>query len=211
MLFLLGFPCVNVDDDHDEQVGSWESDESFNGLSVEGNSAVSSRTERTVNVSIKTCRVYSRTSPQDISVIIRVDFESHRVSLQLKNGSESSQFIWQDWVDTAMGIMKGLGQGKMKNDRRIRQADLREPVVKMSPLPVENSREPSERSGIAQVWMGWPPFDMRICKYEIDQWHNAKNINLQNPVNQDLSYEEWEQAERVLETIFNMDMNETMT
>ena len=64
--------------------------------------------------------------------IIRVDFESWRVTLQLKNEGESSQFISQDWVDTAMGIMKGLGEGKIENDRRIKQAVFRELVVRMS-------------------------------------------------------------------------------
>ena len=65
--------------------------------------------------------------------------------------------------------MKGLGQGKMNDDRRIIQADLREPVMKMSPLPDENSRELGERAGLAHVCMVWPPFDMRICNLEMDQ------------------------------------------
>ena len=75
MLFLLGFPGVNVDNDYGSQVVSFESNVSCKGQSVDGNSTVSSRTERTVYVSIKTHRVFCRASPQDTSVVIRVDFE----------------------------------------------------------------------------------------------------------------------------------------
>ena len=25
----------------------------------------------------------------------------------------------------------------------------------------------------AGVWTGWPPFDVRICKFEMEQWLNA--------------------------------------
>ena len=102
MLLLIGFPGVRLRDDYDEQVASSESDRSLKGQSVKGNRTVSSRIERTVNVSIKIFRVYSRTSAQDISLVIRVDFEIRRVTLQLKNESESSQFIWKDWIDVAM-------------------------------------------------------------------------------------------------------------
>ena len=211
MLFLLGFPHLELEYDYDNQVVSRESDGNLTGQSAEGSSTVGSRAERTVNVSIKTYRVYSRTSPQDISVVISVDFESWKVTLQLKNESESSQFIWQDWVDTAMGIMKGLGQGTMNNDRRIRQADLRRPLVRMSPLPDENLRESGERIGIAHVWMGWPPFDTRICKFEIDQWFNAYNINMNHgeSMNMPIHYEVWKQAKQMLETISISDTHET--
>ena len=161
-----------------------------------------------MNVSTKTYRVYTRTSPQDISVVIGVNFESRRVTIQLKNASESSQFIWQDWVDTAMGIMKGLGESTMNSDRRIIQADLREPVVRMSPLPDEDSRELGEQTGTAHVWMGWPPFDTRICKFEIDQWLNAYNIKSEDGINWYIYYDEWKQAEQVLKTIFIMDTDE---
>ena len=39
----------------------------------------------------------------------------------------------------------------MNGDRKIVHADLREPVVRMSPLPDEDSRELGERTGIAHV------------------------------------------------------------
>ena len=102
-------PGVRLEFDYGEQVVSYESDESLKRRSVKRNSTVSSRMERTVNVSTKTVRVHCRTSPQDLSVIIRVDFESWRVSLELKNGSGSSKFVRQDWVD-----MKGLGRSRRK-------------------------------------------------------------------------------------------------
>ena len=208
MLFVLGSPGVELEYDRDNQVVLLESDDSLKGQSVEGNSTVISKTERTINVSIQTHIVYSTTSPQDISVVIRVDFESRRVTLQLKNGSESSQFIWQDWVDTAMGFMKGLREGKIKNDRRIMQTDLRGPVMRMSPLPDEHSRQLGEQTGTAHIWMGWPPFDTRICKFEIDQWLNAYSMKSEDDRNRFIYFKVRKQAERVLETIFITDTNE---
>ena len=114
MLFQIGFPGVGFYNDYDEQVATSESDGSAKRQSVEGSSTVSSKIDRTMNVSTKTYRVYGRTSLQGMMAIIRFDFESWRVTLQRKNEGESSQFVRHDWVDTAMGIMKGLGEGKMK-------------------------------------------------------------------------------------------------
>ena len=71
--------------------------------------------------------------------------------------------------------MEELGQGTMNGGRSMIQADLREPVVRMSPLPDEDSQELGERTGMAHVWTGWQPFDIRICKFEIDQWFTAMN------------------------------------
>ena len=142
-----------------------------------------------MNVSIKTTRVYSRTRTEDVSEVIRVDFEISRLILKLKNEIRSSQFMWQDWVDTALGIMKGLGLGKMNDDRRIKRADLREPLVKMSPLPDKNSRELGERTGIVYVWMSWPSFDMRVSKFEMDQCFIANINNLQDRIYNDRAFD----------------------
>ena len=89
MPMLLGVPGVRLRDDYDEQVASSESDGSLKVQSAEGNRTVSSRTERTVYVSVKTYRVYSRTSEQDISLVIRVDFESRSVTLELKTSPKA--------------------------------------------------------------------------------------------------------------------------
>ena len=40
-----------------------------------------------------------------------------------------------------MGITNGLGESTMKNDRKMIKADLLDPVVRMSLLPDEFSRE----------------------------------------------------------------------
>ena len=68
-----------------------------------------------------------------------------------------------------MGRYERVREVEKKNDRRIVQADLRKPVVKISPLHYEVG----EQTGIAYAWMGWPPLDKRICKFEIDKWLNA--------------------------------------
>ncbi len=35
-----------------------------------------------------------------------------------------------------------------------------------------------EKTTVSRVWMGWPPFDVRICKFELDQWFNACSVKL---------------------------------
>ena len=33
-----------------------------------------------------------------------------------------------------------------------------------------------EIRGTARVWLGWPPFEMRQCKFELEQWMNGCGI-----------------------------------
>ena len=42
-----------------------------------------------------------------------------------------------------------------------------------------------ERTGTARVWEGWPPFDMRVCKFEMDEWMNACGVDWNDLKNDD--------------------------
>ena len=56
-----------------------------------------------------------------------------------------------------------------------------------------------------------PPFDIRICKIEIDRWFNAKKIELEHPMNLEIFYNELKRAKRVLDPIFMTNIVETLT
>ncbi len=179
MLFLLGFPVLRIEVLHDSEVGSKENQQER----LETSTASSLNRDNSVDVSVGECRVWTVLAPQDISLMLRVDFTNRTVSLRLRNDSGITEFRWQDWVDAAMGCLKGIEEnddGDLGYGRQILKADVRKPMVELSPLCVnEDGMEPEvEKTDTARVWMGWPPFDVRICKFELDQWFNACNVKL---------------------------------
>ncbi len=128
-------------------------------------------------------RLWTALAPQDISLMLRVDLLEKGVSLTLRNDSGDARFIWQDWVDAAMGYMKGFevhDDGDFGYGRQIARADLRKPMVELCPLRVSDDViEPIvKRTDSARMWTGWPPFDVQICKFELEQWFNACDTNL---------------------------------
>ncbi len=60
------------------------------------------------------------------------------------------------------------------------RADLRKLMIEISPLRVyEDEIEPEvQKTTTARVWMGWLPFDVGICKFELDQWLGAYDLTL---------------------------------
>ncbi len=179
MLFLLGFPFLNMSEVHDGEAGAQENQEQVQ----EASSRPLSNRHSSLAVSVELWRVWAVPAPQNISLMIRVDFANRTVSLRLRNDSGMAQFLWQDWVDAAMGCMRGIEEkeeDKLGYGRQILKADLRKPMVQLSPLRVnEDGMEPEvEKTTTARVWMGWPPFDVSICKFELDQWFAACNANL---------------------------------
>ncbi len=179
MLFLLGFPLLRIEVLHDSEVGSKENQQER----LETSTASSLNRDNSVDASVEIWRVWTVLAPQDISLMLRVDFTNRTVSLRLRNDSGIAQFRWQDWVDAAMGCLKGIEEnddGDLGYGRQILKADLRKPMVELSPLRVnKDGMEPEvEKTTVARVWMGWPPFDVRICKFELDQWFTACNVKL---------------------------------
>ena len=67
--------------------------------------------------------------------------------------------------------------GKVKYERKIRRADLRDGMVTMRPLRTNDDEIVVETSSV-EVWMGCPPFDVQICKFEVEQWLKACDIDL---------------------------------
>ena len=109
-----------------------------------------------------------------------MNIDMRRCWVGLKKGSEISHFVWQEWVDAAMGFMAGYnyrGAGIVIYLRRIRRANLRDGIVELCPLRTDYDGRVIETSSVG-VWMGWPPFDVHICKFEMEQWLKACDIDL---------------------------------
>ncbi len=176
MLFILGFPMLNVKGVEASEVAAQDSQDE----TQEARIPLSSNVHRTIDLSVH-WRVETLLSPQDVSLMIRWDSDESTVTLRLQNNSGDSRFIWQDWLDSAMGYMKGFEvalDGSNGYDRKITRAELGKPMVELSPLLVDDYDAEVEKQGTARVWMGWPPFDPRICKFEVDQWLDACNLDI---------------------------------
>ena len=220
MLFFLGFPILEICRTQESEVEArdnntdvWESVES------------SSQSHHAVNLSDVSNRIWKVTSklaPQDIWIEIRIDKNRETCTVGLKKGSEVSRFVWQDWVDAAMGFMAGYNDacGRMGYERKTRRADLQDAIVELCPLRVDDYERVIETSKV-RVWMGWPPFDVHICKFETEQWLNAFDIDLaaHRLANFDIDYrnislfdevdEELERAEKTIESVVGLKSSET--
>ncbi len=119
--------------------------------------------------------------------------------LRLKNDSGDTRFLWQDWLDAAMGCMKGFEEGEnggkeygqiivgkkhkeLRYERNIVRVELGAPMVELCSLRVDKPgiERVVQRTRTVRVWTGWPTFDVRICKFEVDQWLHACNIDFRN-------------------------------
>ena len=83
-------------------------------------------------------------------------------------------------MDAAMGFLVGYndrGGGRVKYERKLRRADLRDGMVTLYPQRTNDNKRATERSSV-KVWMVWPPFDVHICKFEMEQWLKACDMDL---------------------------------
>ncbi len=200
MFFILGLPLLKVDqqeaevDAHDDQ-----------GEVQEVSMTSTSNKHCSVTMSVRSWRFWTVLSPQDISLIVRVDETKGTWSLRLQNDSGDSRFIWQNWVDAAMGCMKGFeegGNGKWGYGRKIMRANLRRPMVEMCPLRIDGDgiEKTVSRTSTARMWMGWPAFDVRICKFEVEQWLDACDVNIRGDK---IADREVERVESVIKAVIS--------
>ncbi len=134
----------------------------------------SSNHDHSMDVDVRELRLWTALAPQDISLMLRLDLRDRSVSLTLRNDAGYSRFIWQNWVDAAMGYIKGCG-------RDIVRPDLSKPMLELCPLRMNED----ERTKTVRVWQGWPVFDMQICKFELEQWLDPCDINLSMDLEQE--------------------------
>jgi len=122
-------------------------------------------------------------APQYIKVKIEIleteGKDEKNVTISLATGESVTVFNWEDWVNSAMGFMKGM-EDAMSNDeiedgtkrwrkRTPRKVNLSGPIVTV-PGP---SEELPDLLGDIQVWTGWPFFDIKITQFEMNEWMRA--------------------------------------
>ncbi len=201
MLLLSGFPLLSAETVLDTEFWAQEVQET-------STSSFSNR-QSSVDVDVQLWRVWTVLAPQDISLMCRVDSTKHTVSLRLQNSSGDKRFRWQDWVDAAMGCLKGIEEIENSDygyGRQIVRTDLRKPVVELCPLRVHGHGIDAtvKRTSTARVWTGWPPFDTQICQFELDQWLAACDVNLNGALEEEerrITEDEVSRLERVIEEI----------
>ncbi len=182
MLFILGFPLLQVYQVEDGEVGAQEGQDEVH----QGSASSGSNRHFRIDMNVEVWRATTPLAPQDISVVIRRDSEEGTISMSLQNDSGATRFIWQDWVDAAMGCLKGFeeaGNGEQGYGRKIMRAELRKPMVEVCAALPENEETGDgvvARRSRARVWKGWPAFDVRICKFEVDQWLCVLNIDMRD-------------------------------
>ncbi len=199
MLFMLSFPCLCMEKVKDAEISAQESQTQVR----EESELASSNRDCSVDVNVQVWHVRTVLVPQDISLMLRLDLAMHTVSLGLESSSGQERFIWQDWVDAAMGYMRGAEERAGADCGYVRQivkSDLRNPMLELCLLRfAEDKPDPlsMDENGIEAVvkktstWLGWPVFDVKICKFEMDQWLTACDANK----NADQKYKEDWRAE----------------
>lgn len=207
MLFLMGAPGLRVAEVSVAQNDTLDGDEHLSDIGVKESSLSRPGAYQSVEMSVQEFRVLTCLAPQHISLLIRVESEASRISIRIQNHSDDARFMWQDWVDAVMGFMKGYDKrayGKMKYERAIVRANLQRPMMELCPIGKIQPKETASKTNTTRIWMGWPPFDTSICKFEIEQWLKAYNTNTSTDFN--LIIEDCRElhiGERIIETIIS--------
>ncbi len=185
---MLGFPFLRMDEVQEAEISVHENQEEIY--------EESSLSHSSVDMNVQVWRVGSVLAPQDMSLMIRLDLAKRAVSLRLRNSNGEGRFMWQDWVDAAMGCIKGVEKSyneRMGFGRKIVRPDLHKPIIEFCPLRVEEHGIEAvvKKTKTARVWKAWSMFDARICKFEIEQWFAACDVRM----NGDLEHRERREAE----------------
>lgn len=130
-----------------------------------------------------------RDGPCNICVEISVNPSTSTASLALICNEANARFVWQHWINAAMGFMKGMDEeaeqggdsegarGTADDDeslhvkRRIAKADLSRSILRISTDHADLDMKHLSRELV--VFTGWPIFDVRIDTFELNQWLSA--------------------------------------
>ncbi len=198
MLFILAFPQVSIEEIVNEENGyeiiavnpnSGDCD----GKKSDESTSTSSSSHCEVNVSERVLRLWAEFVPSDVTVLIRQNLVTSQATLKLTSKCHDARFIWDDWVNAMVGFMKGMMLYKEETPKRddidyqpanvgmfpLHRVNLREPMLELCPLHMKPNGTVFQ-SDIVRVWTGWPPFDWRVCQFEVDQWLGAFDLDLNN-------------------------------
>lgn len=130
-------------------------------------------------------------APQDIEVTVEriggADKIKNIMKLVAADGVE--KFCWADWLDVAMGFIKGVDDmvcdvNRFKVPEHIlnwrkrtpSKVDLNKPLLKVS----SSHPELRQLARDILIWTGWAPFDIKVVQFEIDEWLQAAGLLYEN-------------------------------
>lgn len=185
MLLISAFPQIDIEEVVTDD-GSGSNDNDNNNESISNTGTVSS-SHSEVKVSERMMRLSTEFVPSDVAVLIKQNLNTRQVTLKLTSDCRGAHFIWEDWVNAMIGLMKGmiLHREKHKTDDTssnmgmlpLQRANLREPMLELCPLYMTWD-DTAFQTKPARIWTGWPPFDWRVCQFEVDQWLSAFGLDL---------------------------------
>lgn len=105
--------------------------------------------------------------------------------LKLVAGLSVIEFKWADWIDSAMGFLKGIDDHLERNNlgqvpehilywrkRTPSKCDLTRPLLT---IPKGHPEFPQLKGDI-RIWTGWPFFDIKLVHFEMNQCLNAAGL-----------------------------------
>ena len=179
----------------------------------------SSTDQVSLNLSKRLFRVSTEFAPHDVSVLIRQDFKTHRMTLTLTSRCVGARFVWQDWIDAMVGLLRGLVICDSKrcdldkvpprniNALSLKRPNLSEPMLELWPLHEKPDSNEWIQTDVVRVWTGWPPFDSRTFKFELDQWLESIGMDM-NSEDDWVKYDGDKEVQRVTNVVKNIVQSE---
>ena len=108
-----------------------------------------------------------------------------KIRLELVAAESVEHFAWADWIDSAMGFLKGVDDlVAVENPRDVpdRVVNWRKRTPKKfdpdSSFLIVHQKDPDVPSlpGCILIWMAWPMFDIKVVQFEMNQWMQKTNL-----------------------------------
>lgn len=113
-------------------------------------------------------------------------YDRGSATLRLRGNSSECKFEWNDWINAAMGFLKGYDlwnpEDRLSNNCTRLEGYPNKPLLRprtISKTNVQNMKmitisspdhELPDLPCDLHIWTGWPIFDVRICQFEMKQW-----------------------------------------
>lgn len=121
-------------------------------------------------------------APQQLTLSLLITPQTSNASLRIVSGKQGMRFEWENWINAAMGLLKGHNQSvkNMKSENinkfvgpleLIKKVDLSRPILTFNRSNDDDVL--SKLPGQLCVWSAWPIFDLRFCQFELDLWMEA--------------------------------------
>ena len=172
MLFMLGCP------------GKWETINVFNSETDASERSMSNSRSEDFQELHQHYNFRTVMAPHEISLRIHricgAEGEETKLILQLFHPSFIEGFVWQDWINSVMGFIKGMkiqAENLDQVQKQVVEWRTRMPVkIKLSKdmlsVTALHSAVP-DLPGTLRIWTGWPIFDIKIAQFAMNNWMRA--------------------------------------